>query len=218
MWNKTGQFSLLKVKGCGEDSSDSLFSAPIQGYMLGILSACLSALAVYTEFLMKKNNDSLYWHNVQLYTFGAIFNMARLVFDDFRDEFERGPWWQRLFTGYSFTTWMVVLNLGSCGLLISWIMKYADNIVKLFLGIIICMMSSHMCFAPPSMLVDLPPTVKSDPESLVNIPVDHKTDSWPSTSFPNDQWSAQIVSRRVLSAVIQVLNNGVDMWRRRFGV
>jgi UDP-sugar transporter A1/2/3 len=58
-----------QTKGCGEGSCDSLFSAPIQGYMLGILSACLSASAgVYTEFLMKKNNDSLYWQNVQLYT------------------------------------------------------------------------------------------------------------------------------------------------------
>ncbi|KAE9460206.1 hypothetical protein C3L33_07892, partial [Rhododendron williamsianum] len=58
-----------QVKGCGGSSCDSVFSSPIQGYMLGILSACLSALAgVYTEFLMKKNNDSLYWQNVQLYT------------------------------------------------------------------------------------------------------------------------------------------------------
>ncbi|XP_040962649.1 CMP-sialic acid transporter 1 isoform X2 [Gossypium hirsutum] len=188
-----------QVKGCGEASCDSLFSAPIQGYMLGILSACLSALAgVYTEFLMKKNNDSLYWQNIQLYTFGSIFNMARLVVDDFRGGFEKGPWWQRLFNGYSITTWLVVLNLGSTGLLVSWLMKYADNIVKvystsmamlltmvlsvflfsfkptlqLFLGIIVCMMSLHMYFAPPHMLVDIPPAIKSDPESLVNVPVD----------------------------------------------
>ncbi|KAB2608850.1 CMP-sialic acid transporter 1-like [Pyrus ussuriensis x Pyrus communis] len=122
-----------QVKGCGEASCDSLLSAPIQGYMLGILSACMSALAgVYTEFLMKKNNDSLYWQNVQLYTFGVIFNIARLGFDDFRGEFENGPWWQRLFNGYSLTTWLVVLNLGSTGLLVSWLMKYADNIVKVY--------------------------------------------------------------------------------------
>ncbi|TQE08443.1 hypothetical protein C1H46_005918 [Malus baccata] len=122
-----------QVKGCGEASCDSLFSAPIQGYMLGILSACMSALAgVYTEFLMKKNNDSLYWQNVQLYTFGVIFNIARLLFDDFRGGFENGPWWQRLFNGYSLTTWLVVLNLGSTGLLVSWLMKYADNIVKVY--------------------------------------------------------------------------------------
>ncbi|KAG6592900.1 CMP-sialic acid transporter 1, partial [Cucurbita argyrosperma subsp. sororia] len=194
-----------QVKGCGESSCESLLSSPIEGYMLGILSACLSALAgIYTEFLMKKNNDSLYWQNVQLYTFGSIFNMARLVVDDFRGGFENGPWWQRIFNGYSITTWMVVINLGSTGLLVSWLMKYADNIVKvystsmamllttvlsvhlfnfrptlqLFLGIIVCMMSLHMYFAPPQMLVDLPsPSLKSDPESLAEASSDRRSDS-----------------------------------------
>ncbi|KAL3829730.1 hypothetical protein ACJIZ3_018532 [Penstemon smallii] len=193
-----------QVKGCGEASCDSVFSSPIQGYMLGILSACLSALAgVYTEFLMKKNNDSLYWQNIQLYAFGSLFNMARLILDDFRSGFEKGPWWQRLLNGYNITTWMVVLNLGSTGLLVSWLMKYADNIVKvystsmamlltmvlsvflfnfkptlqLFLGIFVCMMSLHMYFAPPSVLVDLPLTTKTTPESIVEVSVDRKTDS-----------------------------------------
>ncbi|CAB4310507.1 unnamed protein product [Prunus armeniaca] len=193
-----------QVKGCGEASCDSMFSAPIQGYMLGILSACMSALAgVYTEFLMKKNNDSLYWQNVQLYTFGVIFNIARLLFDDFRGGFENGPWWQRLFNGYNLTTWLVVLNLGSTGLLVSWLMKYADNIVKvystsmamlltmvlsvylftfkptlqLFLGIIICMMSLHMYFAPPNMLIDLPLPVKATTEILEQVSVERKSDS-----------------------------------------
>lgn len=193
-----------QAKGCGEASCDSLFSSPIQGYMLGILSACLSALAgVYTEFLMKKNNDSLYWQNVQLYAFGAIFNMARLLLDDFRGGFHRGPWWQRLFNGYSITTWMVVLNLGSTGLLVSWLMKYADNIVKvystsmamlltmvlstflftfrptlqLFLGIIICMMSLHMYFAPVNMLLDLTSTAKAASQTDVEASVDRKSES-----------------------------------------
>ncbi|XP_057521167.1 CMP-sialic acid transporter 1 [Amaranthus tricolor] len=188
-----------QVKGCGQSSCDSLLSAPIQGYLFGILSACLSALAgVYTEFLMKKNNDSLYWQNVQLYTFGAIFNMARLVLDDFTSGFEKGPWWQRLFDGYSLATWMVILNLGSSGLLVSWLMKYADNIVKvystsmamlltmilsvylfnfkptlqLFLGIIICMMSVHMYFAPPNVLVDLPVTAKPEHENLKEVSIE----------------------------------------------
>ncbi|URE36207.1 hypothetical protein MUK42_34436 [Musa troglodytarum] len=139
-----------QVKGCGEASCDSLFSAPIQGYMFGLLSACLSALAgVYTEYLMKKNNDTLYWQNVQLYTyialsavsFGAIFNMARLMMDDFRVGLENGPWWQRLLNGYTVTTWLVVLNLGSSGLLVSWLMKYADNIVKASPGYLLSSMN-----------------------------------------------------------------------------
>ncbi|VAI90013.1 unnamed protein product [Triticum turgidum subsp. durum] len=122
-----------QVKGCGDAPCDSVFSAPFQGYMLGILSACLSALAgVYTEYLMKKNSDSLYWQNVQLYMFGVIFNMGWLVYGDFKAGFEMGPWWQRLFNGYSITTWIVVFNLGSTGLLVSWLMKYSDNIVKFY--------------------------------------------------------------------------------------
>lgn len=72
--------TFFQVKSCGEASCESLFSAPIQGYMLGILSACLSALAgVYTEFLMKKNNDSLYWQNVQLYTYVPILDTSVFV-------------------------------------------------------------------------------------------------------------------------------------------
>nr|XP_010924820.1 CMP-sialic acid transporter 1 [Elaeis guineensis] len=193
-----------QVKGCGESSCDSLFSAPIEGYMLGLLSACLSALAgVYTEYLMKKNNDSLYWQNVQLYMFGAIFNMAWLFWEDFRVGFEKGLLWQRLFNGYTITTWLVILNLGSSGLLVSWLMKYADNIVKvystsmamlltmvlsiylfnikptvqLFLGIVICIMSIHMYFAPANMLVDLPTTSKAASNSLSEVAVKRTTES-----------------------------------------
>uniref|UniRef100_A0A7N2MTT1 Uncharacterized protein n=1 Tax=Quercus lobata TaxID=97700 RepID=A0A7N2MTT1_QUELO len=55
----TGILFRYMIEGC-----DSLFSGPIQGYMFGILSACLSALAgINTEFLMK-NDDTLYWRNV----------------------------------------------------------------------------------------------------------------------------------------------------------
>ena len=64
------------------------------------------------------------------YRFGVLFNMARLTVDDVRVSFAKGPWWLRLFNGYDLMTWLVVLNLGCTGLLVSWVMKYADNIVK----------------------------------------------------------------------------------------
>ncbi|KAI7986458.1 Oligouridylate-binding protein 1B [Camellia lanceoleosa] len=72
--------------------------------------------------------------------------MARLILNDFTGGFENRPWWQRLLNGYSTTTWLVVLNLGSTGLLVSWLMKYADNIVKLLAVAVIgfgIWMSSH---------------------------------------------------------------------------
>ena len=71
------------------------------GYMLGILSACLSATAgVYTEFLLKKNNDNLYWQNVQLYAFGVVFNALRLTWDDFFGENSGGNWFLDCTNGF----------------------------------------------------------------------------------------------------------------------
>jgi hypothetical protein len=53
----------------------------VQGYLFGLLSALLSAVAaVYTEWIMKSNNDSLYWQNCLLYGFGVAFNGVGLTF------------------------------------------------------------------------------------------------------------------------------------------
>ena len=53
--------------------------------MFGVLSALMSAVAaVYTEWVMKRNNDSLYWQNMQLYTFGVAFNAFGLILGDLR--------------------------------------------------------------------------------------------------------------------------------------
>jgi hypothetical protein len=76
--------------------------------MLGVLSATLSAMAgVYTEFLMKQNDDSLYWQNVQLYSFGVLFNASALTIDDFQHGFLHGFWPHTMFNG-------------ACGLAGSW--------------------------------------------------------------------------------------------------
>ncbi len=52
----------------------------LQGYIYGCVSALLSAVAaVYTEWVLKKNNDTLYWQNMLLYGFGAFFNFLNLA-------------------------------------------------------------------------------------------------------------------------------------------
>mmetsp|Transcript_29393 Transcript_29393/g.94110 ORF Transcript_29393/g.94110 Transcript_29393/m.94110 type:complete len:331 (-) Transcript_29393:155-1147(-) len=175
-----------QISGCGS----SMLAAPVQGYMLGVLSACLSAVAgVYTEFLMKKNNDNLYWQNVQLYGFGAFFNALRLTVDDVQAGFANGSWLTNLLDGYTIVTWSIVINFAFSGLFVSWIMKYADTIVKvyatssamlltallsvwffnlaptlqLFLGIMIACISLNLYFMPN----DSPPTPPKPPTVIV---------------------------------------------------
>ncbi|KAK2079741.1 hypothetical protein QBZ16_002136 [Prototheca wickerhamii] len=110
-------------------AAKSLMSAPLAGYLFGALSATLSAVAaVYTEWVMKHNTDSLYWQNMQLYFFGVIFNGAALLLGG------GGDGWSLLdfFNGYNGMTWLVVGNLAFSGLLVSWVMKFADSIVKVY--------------------------------------------------------------------------------------
>ena len=54
---------------------------------------------------------------------------------------------------------------------------YFSYLLQLFLGIIVCMMSLHMYFAPPNMLVDMPSPTKAATENLKEISVERKTDS-----------------------------------------
>ncbi|THU60654.1 hypothetical protein C4D60_Mb07t15070 [Musa balbisiana] len=88
-------------------------------------------------------------------------------------------------------------------LLVSWLMKYADNIVKvystsmamlltmvlsifffsfkptlqLFLGIILCMISLHLYFTPAQMLVDLPATTNLALDTLKEIAAERRGES-----------------------------------------
>ena len=84
--------------------------------------------AVYPEWVMKHNTDSLYWQNMQLYFFGVVFNGAALLLGG------GGDGWSLLdfFEGYNGMTWLVVGNLAFSGLLVSWVMKFADSIVKVY--------------------------------------------------------------------------------------
>mmetsp|Transcript_934 Transcript_934/g.3017 ORF Transcript_934/g.3017 Transcript_934/m.3017 type:complete len:333 (-) Transcript_934:1080-2078(-) len=117
-----------QIEGCG-----LLLSAPTVGYLLGAASACLSAAAgIYTEFLLKKNNDNLYWQNCQLYGFGIVFNAVNLSLIDIRNNFAHGWWLSNGLDGFSFVVWLIVFNFSFSGLFVSWLQKYADTIVKVY--------------------------------------------------------------------------------------
>lgn len=73
-----------QVNPCG---GETMFAAPMEGYLLALLSAfCSASAGVYTEFLLKRNDDSLYWQNIQLYVCGVIFNIVGLSMRDFQVE------------------------------------------------------------------------------------------------------------------------------------
>lgn len=56
--------------------------------------------------------------------------------------FEKGVWVFTLFQGYDWVTVLVVANLAFSGLLVSWVMKFADSILKV-----------RICLTPASVVL-----------------------------------------------------------------
>ncbi|KAK3194171.1 hypothetical protein Dsin_025481 [Dipteronia sinensis] len=110
-------------------NSDHVLQTPVQGWMMAIVMALLSGFAgVYTEAIIKKRpSRNINVQNFWLYVFGMAFNAVAIVIQDFDAVMNKG-----FFHGYSFITVLMILNHALSGIAVSMVMKYADNIVKVY--------------------------------------------------------------------------------------
>jgi len=100
------------------------------GVAAAVLTCVLSAFGgVYSERLMKQDAraHSIHLQNMLLYLWGVGFNLLALVGGDGGRILQSG-----LVDGYTLTVWLLVLNNALNGLAISAILKYTDNIVRVF--------------------------------------------------------------------------------------
>ena len=105
-------------------------SDAIIGVAVSLLACFNSAFAgVYSELLLKKDGSlhSIHLQNMLLYAWGILFNGIALLVKDRERVIARG-----LFDGYSFAVWLLVTNNALNGLAISAILKFANNIVRVF--------------------------------------------------------------------------------------
>lgn len=91
--------------------------------------ALLSGFAgVYTEAIMKKRpSRNIHVQNFWLYVFGMIFNVLAICIQDYDAVMNKG-----FFYGYTLITVLMILNHALSGIAVSFVMKYADNIVKVY--------------------------------------------------------------------------------------
>ncbi len=124
---------VLLTLGCATSQmntkSDEVFSTPPFGVFLAIIMALLSGAAgVYTELIIKKRPQrSINVQNFYLYIFGIFFNLMTIVFYDNHQIMEKG-----FFAGYTLLTCVMILNHALSGLAVSLVMKYANNITKVY--------------------------------------------------------------------------------------
>ncbi|KAL9261355.1 CMP-sialic acid transporter 4-like protein [Drosera capensis] len=109
--------------------SDQVLQTPVQGWVMAIVMALLSGFAgVYTEAIIKKRPQrNINVQNFWLYVFGMAFNLVAILVQDFDAVIYKG-----FFHGYSFITVLMIVNHALSGIAVSMVMKYADNIVKVY--------------------------------------------------------------------------------------
>ncbi|PIA46604.1 hypothetical protein AQUCO_01500262v1 [Aquilegia coerulea] len=140
---------ILLCAGCTtaqlDSSSDRVLQTPIQGWMMAIVMALLSGLAgVYTEAIMKKRpSRNINVQNFWLYVFGMVFNAMAIFVQDFDAVMNKG-----FFYGYTWITMLMILNHALSGIAVSMVMKFADNIVKVYATSVAMLLTAlvSMCF------------------------------------------------------------------------
>ena len=127
------------------NSSDTGFSDgkehPFVGLVCVLLSSLTSGFAgVYMEKVIKTGREvSLSIRNIQLSFFGIILGLFGILISDWDALVERG-----FFQGYnSLVMFVIVLQAGG-GILVAYVMKHADNILKGFASSISIVLSSFL--------------------------------------------------------------------------
>ena len=149
------QYLALVTLACGTATSQipsaahPLGHASVHGLILSLVSCALSAFGgIYSEKLLKKRpSASIHWQNMQLYAWGVAFNALGFAI---KDGGSLANGWS---TGYeSGWAWAVVLCNACNGLAISAVLKFADNIARVYahaIAMVATMLVSVRLFAAP---------------------------------------------------------------------
>ncbi|KAJ3277231.1 hypothetical protein HK104_003524 [Borealophlyctis nickersoniae] len=103
-----------------------------QNRWIGLAAVIISAISsgfagCYFEAMLKSSDTNMWIRNIQLGLFGTAFSVLPVLSADLQKVIKDG-----FFSGYTPLTWVVIFNQAIGGLLVSLVVKYADNILKGF--------------------------------------------------------------------------------------
>ena len=117
-----------------------LVQKPFVGFMAVITMCFTSAFAgVYMEKVLKQSNVNVWMQNIRLALFGLVISLISMLYKDY-DMIKNGKLYvskaffnlfsDGFFRGFDRPVWFMTFMNASGGLLISIVIKYADNIMK----------------------------------------------------------------------------------------
>ncbi|KAJ3363110.1 hypothetical protein GGF31_001249 [Allomyces arbusculus] len=202
-------------------TADAEWATRVTGLAAVALACLLSGLAgVYFEKLLKGSTTSLWIRNVQLSLFSLVPALFGVLVVDGAHVRTYG-----FFAGYSKWTWAAILCQALGGLLVSLVVKYADNILKGFATSVSILLSSiasvylfsvHLAahFVAGAALVIVATYLYGLPDKT---PVS-KTAAWKAGSTPDDAAEALLPPvggrgrrRASVAKALQLARNASDM-------
>ncbi|KAG7367196.1 UDP-galactose transporter [Nitzschia inconspicua] len=121
--------SIVQVSGSRDQSkSDSEKQSQFIGLVAVLCAACTSGFSgVYFEKILKGSQTSLWLRNVQMGLPSVIIALLTVFVKDSAAVASQG-----FFGGYSSIVWTVVTVQAVGGLIVAVVVKYADNVLKVF--------------------------------------------------------------------------------------
>jgi len=134
-----------------------VFMYDAHAYHLAIAMALTSALTgAYTEVVLRRNDEPRSVQDVQLYAFGVFFNAARAWFVRTQTWLTASTNPPPLLTEAPLSAWVIAFNMAILGLSVSWVMKHAATITKVYGNILASLCTLAMCNWYFDMAITLP--------------------------------------------------------------
>ena len=171
--------AVVQVSGSGDhhDSTENKHSRLV-GLFAGLFAACTSGFSgVYFEKILKGSQTTLWVRNVQMGLPSIAIALITVYGKDGPEVVRQG-----FFGGYSTMVWTVVTVQAAGGLIVAVVVKYADNVLKVFATsfsiIISCVISAifldfhaNLMFIFGTVLVVIATVIYSAPDSRANATI-----------------------------------------------
>jgi len=125
----TAGVAVVQLSGSGDSSSyQDRHRNRAVGLTAVLCAACTSGFSgVYFEKILKGSDASVFVRNVQMGIPSMIIALGTVYMHDYREVVQRG-----FFGGYHVYVWGVILVQAVGGLIVAVVVKYADNVLKVF--------------------------------------------------------------------------------------
>jgi UDP-sugar transporter A1/2/3 len=124
----TAGVAVVQLSGSKDSSSSSQERNSTVGLVAVLCAACTSGFSgVYFEKILKGSDASVFVRNVQMGIPSMMIALGGVYMQDYEVVMTKG-----FFVGYNGWVWSVILVQAVGGLIVAVVVKYADNVLKVF--------------------------------------------------------------------------------------